>query len=481
MLYLRVVKNELELSGREFRAMVERATDEIVRHVASLPKQPVHATGGMKAFARSLREPLPETGAEYTDLLGTLFKKLVPRSFNTASPGYLAYIPGGGLLHSAVADLIADAVNRYVSVWVAAPGLAQLEQNVVRWLCEIVGYANTPTPGGLLVSGGSMANLLAIVTARESLLGEDFSRAVIYVSDQAHHSIMKAARFAGFRNDQIRVIGTDDRFSLDVNALKRALDTDAKRKMHPMMIVANAGTTNTGAVDDLDRIAELAKKKGLWTHVDAAYGGFFAMTERGRQALAGLDRADSVTLDPHKGLFLPYGTGCLVVRDADRLRRAHAMQAAYLPPMQEDADFVDFCDLGPELSRDFRGLRVWLPIKMHGAKAFREALDEKLDLARSACEAIRAMPHMQIVAEPTLSLFAFRLGESVGKHGAELDALNRRLLKIINGRQRAFVTGTTTPMGFVLRVCVLSFRTHADRMEMFLDDVRYAAKRLRVG
>jgi len=475
------VKHALELSGREFRQMVELATDEIVRHVTSLPKQPLHATGGMRALARSLREPLPETGAEYTQLLHTLFSKLIPRSFNTASPGYLAYIPGGGLLHSAVADLISDAVNRYVSVWVAAPGLAQLEQNVVRWCCEIIGYVGAPTPGGLLVSGGSMANLVAIVTARSSMCGEEFSRAVIYVSDQAHHSVLKAARFAGFRADQVRVIGTDERFRIDVSALEKAIATDARAKRMPMMIVASAGTTNTGAVDDLPAIAALATDKRLWLHVDAAYGGFFALTDRGRTALREIERADSITLDPHKGLFLPYGTGCLVVRDADRLRRAHAMQAAYLPPMQEDADFVDFCDLGPELSRDFRGLRVWLPIKMHGAKAFREALDEKLDLALAARDAIGAMPNMQIVAEPALSLFAFRLGPGCGKDGAALDAHNRKLLKIINGRQRAFVTGTTTPAGFVIRVCVLSFRTHADRMEMFLDDVRLACKRLRAG
>ncbi len=461
--------------------MVEQATDEIVHHVASLPKQPLHATGGMKALARSLREPLPETGAEYTQLLHTLFSKLIPRSFNTASPGYLAYIPGGGLLHSAVADLISLAVNRYVSVWVAAPGLAQLEQNVVRWCCEIVGYVGAPTPGGLLVSGGSMANLLAIVTARASICGEEFSRAVIYTSDQAHHSVLKAARFAGFRADQVRVIGTDEHFRIDVRALEGAITADASAKREPMMIVASAGTTNTGAVDDLQAVTALAKKKRLWVHVDAAYGGFFALTERGRGVLRGLERADTITLDPHKGLFLPYGTGCLVVRDADRLRRAHAMQAAYLPPMQEDAELVDFCDLGPELSRDFRGLRVWLPIKMHGAQAFREALDEKLDLASAARDEIAAMPNMQIVAEPALSLFAFRLGPGCGKDGAALDAHNRKLLQIINGRQRAFVTGTTTPVGFVIRVCVLSFRTHADRMEMLLEDVRYACKRLRVS
>lgn len=464
----------LELSGDDFRAMVEHATAEIVRHVASLPDQTMHATGGGKALARSLREGLPETGGDFALLLTSLMRRVVPRSFNTASPGYLGYIPGGGLLHAAVADLVAGAVNRYVGVWVAAPGLAQLESNVVRWFAEIVGYAGEPTPGGLLTTGGSMANLIAIVTARENVLGEDFGEGVLYVSDQAHHSIAKAARFAGFGRHQIAVVPSDERFRMDPAALAERIDADARAGKKPCMIVASAGTTNTGAIDDLPRIAEVAARRRLWLHVDAAYGGFFALTSRGRRALSGLERADSVTLDPHKSLFLPYGTGALVVRSAEKLRRAHAMEASYMPPMQSDDDFTDFCDLGPELSRDFRGLRVWLPLKMHGAGAFRAALDEKMDLAACACEAIRAMPGMEIVAEPELSLFAFRVGPSEGVTGAALDALNRRVLRKVNGRQRVFLTGTVVRGMFVLRVCVLSFRTHADRMEMFLADLRAA-------
>ena len=468
----------LELSEKELRAMVERATREVVRHVASLPSQPMHATGGGKKLARSLRERLPRSGVDFERLVGQLFGTVIPRSFNTASPGYLAYIPGGGLLHSAVADFIADAVNRYVGVWLAAPGLAQLESNVVEWFCEIVGYPRSPRPGGLLTTGGSMANLIAVVTARENTLGEDFSRGVVYVSDQAHHSVMKAARFAGLRADQVRVIGTDARFRMRVADLRKAIASDVRSKKAPFLIVAAAGTTNTGAIDSLAALADLAAKKKMWLHVDAAYGGFFALTERGSRALAGIARADSIALDPHKSLFLPYGTGSLLVRDAEKLRRAHAMHASYLPPMQDDVDCTDFCDLGPELSRDFRGLRVWLPLKMHGADAFRDALDEKLDLARDACEAVRAMPHVEIVAEPQLSLFAFRIGPACGESGAALDALNRRLLREINRRQRVFITGTTLAGRFVLRACILSFRTHADRIAMFVEDVRAAIARL---
>ena len=465
------MKHPLELSERELRAMIDRATDEIVRHVASLPKQPMHATSGAKKLARSLREPMPEQGAPFDDLLRRVFE-IAPRSLNTASPGYLAYIPGGGLLHSAVADLVADAVNRYVGVWVAAPGLAQLESNVVDWFCEIVGYGKSPMPGGLLTTGGSMANLIALVTARENRLGEDFSRGVVYTSDQAHHSVLKAARFAGVPASRVRSIATDERFRLEVPALRDAIAADARDGLAPFLIVASAGTTNTGAIDPLLAIADLAEKEKLWLHVDGAYGGFFALTTRGKRALAGIERADSIALDPHKSLFLPYGNGSLVVRDKETLARAHGMHASYLPPKPDDVDFTDFSDLGPELSRDFRGLRVWLPFKMHGACAFREALDEKLDLAREACDAIRAMPGIEIVAEPELSLFAFRL------RGAT-DEKNRLFLREINRRQRVFLTGTMAHGHFVLRACILSFRTHADRIAMLVEDVRAAVDRVR--
>jgi aromatic-L-amino-acid decarboxylase len=468
----------LELSEEQLRAMVEGATREIVRHVASLPEQPMHASGGGKRLARSLREGLPQTGAAFDDLVRQLFRSVIPRSFNTASPGYLAYIPGGGLLHSAVADYIANAVNRYVGVWVAAPGLAQIESNVIQWFCEIVGYPRSPRPGGLLTTGGSMANLIAVVTARASRLGDDFSHGVVYVSDQAHHSVLKAARFAGLRVAQVRVVPTDDRFRMRVADLCEVVAADRAGGRSPFLVVAAAGTTNTGAIDPLGPIADLAERERLFFHVDAAYGGFFALTERGRRALVGIERADSIALDPHKSLFLPYGTGSLLVRDAAELRRAHAMHASYLPPMQDDIDCTDFCDLGPELSRDFRGLRVWLPLKMHGIGVFRDALDEKLDLAAEACDAIRAIPGMEIVAEPELSLFAFRLAREPGETDERADARNRGLLREINRRQRVFVTGTKVHGRFVVRACILSFRTHADRIAMFVEDVRAAANRL---
>ena len=461
----------LELSAPDMRRMVAQAMERIVDHLESLPSQPVADVEGGEQLARSLVEDLPETGEPFEELLQLLFQRLVPKSFNTAGPGYLAYIPGGGLFHSAVADLIANSVNRYVGVWQAAPGLAQLEANVVRWFCDLVGYPAAAR--GFLTTGGSLANLSAVATARRDRLPDDFLRGTLYASDQVHHSVVKAASLAGFPVDSVRMVPSDADYCVRVDLLQQAIEKDRATGKQPFMIVGSAGTTNTGAVDDLEALAEVATTAGVWLHVDAAYGGFFLLTERGRQRMAGIERTDSVVLDPHKGLFLPYGTGCLLVRDGGALRRAHLSSADYMPTLQEAIDLVDFCEISPELSRDFRGLRVWLPLKMHGAGVFRVALDEKLDLAEWAHRELRKIDGLEIVAEPQLSLVAFRL-VCPGRSVEETNLANHQLLGAINARQRVYLTGTMLGDRFVLRICVLSFRTHLDRMEAGLEDIRQA-------
>jgi aromatic-L-amino-acid decarboxylase len=310
-------------------------------------------------------------------------------------------------------------------------------------------------------------------TARHDRLGEDFARGVIYTSDQAHHSVAKAATLAGFPSRAVRALPTDPRFRIDLDALAAAVAEDRARGLTPAVLVGSAGTTNTGAVDPLPALADLAARERLWFHVDAAYGGFFMLTARGRAALHGIERADSVTLDPHKGLFLPYGNGCLLVRDVETLRRSHGSAGDYLPEAQHDPDCVDYAALSPELSRGFRGLSVWLPLKLHGFAAFREALDEKLDLARHAADELRRIPEIEIVAEPELSLVAFR-HRAPGRSPAERDALNRRLLQRVNARQRVHISGAVVGGAFVLRFCVVVFRTHQRNLDEALDDLRAA-------
>ncbi|MFI5180546.1 MAG: pyridoxal phosphate-dependent decarboxylase family protein [Thermoanaerobaculia bacterium] len=464
----------LELSPPEMERLVRLAMDRIVPHVDSLPAQRAADTDGAAELSRTLieREP-PETGTPAEELFDFLFDRAIPKSFNAASPGYLAYIPGGGLFPSAVADFVAAAVNRYTGVFAAAPLLVQLETNVLRWLARITGLPEGA--GGFLTSGGSLANFSAIVAARRDRLPEAFQSGTLYVSDQAHHCIAKAAVLAGFPARHVREIPSDDAFRIRRDLLERSIAEDRQEGLTPFLVVGSAGTTNTGAVDDLAALAALCERERLWLHVDAAYGGFFLLTDRGTRKMAGIERADSIVLDPHKGLFLPYGSGCLLVRDAATLRRAHAVGAEYLPGMQSDPDLVDFCEISPELSRPCRGLAVWLPLKMHGLGPFRRNLDEKLDLASYAAEELGKLPDVRIVAPPELSLFAFRFAPS-GSGEPALAARNRRILDRVNARGRVHLTATTTKGKTLLRICVLSFRTHRDRIDAALEDLAEAAR-----
>jgi aromatic-L-amino-acid/L-tryptophan decarboxylase len=454
------------------RRMVAAAMERIVRHAETLPEQPAADVEGAVELARSLREAVPEEGRALEDLLALLFERAVPKSFNASGPGYLGFVPGGGLFASALADLVAGSVNRFTGVFAAAPALVQLEANAIRWLAEIVGYP--PESRGLLTSGGSLASFTTLVTARRERLPEDFLSGVIYVSDQCHHCLAKAAALAGFPASAVRRIPTDERFRVRLDALAEAIAEDRRRGLTPFLVVANAGTVNTGAVDPLPELARLSREEGLWLHADAAYGGFFRMTERGREILAGLELADSIVLDPHKGLFLPYGNGALLVRDGAALRRAHAASADYLPADQDDPDLYDPHLDGPELSKPYRGLRVWLPLELYGLAAFRRALDEKLDLARWAADELARTRHVRLVTEPELSLFAFRV-EPPGASPEEADVIGRRVIDRVNAGKRVFLTGTVLPDGrHAIRLCVLSFRTHRDRVSAALDDLREA-------
>ncbi len=463
-----VKDTQLELSGADLREILQEVASRLASFVDSIPELVTPSLEDAEQWVPGLREPLPEQGTPLTSLLDQLFGPvnqmdgLVHKSFNTTGPGYLAYIPGGGILHAAVADLIADTVNRYVGLWLPAPGLVQLEANVIRWFCAVAGYPSGSL--GVLTTGGSQANLFSAIMARSERLGEELGSGVAYVSDQVHHSVEKALVLAGIRRSNVRRVPSDDLFRMSLDDLREMISTDRESGRVPFLVVGSGGTTNTGAVDSLDELARIARDEGLWFHVDAAYGGFFTLTDRGRQALRGIEKSDSVTLDPHKGLFLPYGTGLLLVREAAAMRRTFSSDASYLPAIQHDDDRIDFCEISPELSRDFRGLRVWLPIKMAGIDPFRRCLDEKLDLADWAADRLRSIPGIRIVAEPQLSTVAFRL-DPPGCTVEETNDLNRILLEEVNRAGRIFISGTMLRERFTLRFCVLSFRTHREHME----------------
>jgi aromatic-L-amino-acid decarboxylase len=450
------------------RAMADEVVSRCVSHIASLDRQPSCGDVDAAQLCRAMREPAPEHGAALESLLDPLFRDWIPRSFTAPGPGYLAFIPGGGLYPAALADFITNTTNRYTGVWQAAPALVQLEANALDWLRDWMAFPESAR--GLFTTGGSMATFNAIVCARERHLGPEIRRGVLYTSDQAHHSILKSAKLAGVMPDRVRAIASDAHFRLRVDLLRDAIAADRRAGLTPFAVVSSAGTTNTGAVDPIDAIADLCAAEDLWHHIDGAYGAFFYLAPDLRETLRGLPRADSLTLDPHKGMFLPYGTGALLVRDGAALRAAHEATAAYLPAMPHPSDFYDPSQHGPELSRGFPGLRVWLSIKMFGAAAFREAIAEKRALALDAARRVAALPGIVMDAPPELSLFAFHLAWP-GASRAEEDAATRALMERTTARGRVMLTGCMAHGRYLGRVCVLSFRTHQSHIDALIDDL----------
>jgi len=444
------------------RAALEYAIDFLGRRVDARAAQPP----GAPEVARAHRGPPPEVGGEFAPLL-ELIETIANNATDNAGPGFLAYIPGGGLFASSIADLLSTTIDRYVNLWSEAPVAAQIEDNVVRWLCDLFDF---PTESrGVLTSGGSMANFSAIVTARADRLPENFLSGTLYVSEHVHASVTKAAMLAGFPVRHVRSIAADPSMRLDVEALGLAVAEDRAAGLAPFAVVGSAGTTNTGAIDPLEELADVAATEGLWFHVDAAYGGFFQLTSRGRERFRGIERADSITLDPHKGLFLPYGTGALVVREGQKLRDAHHVgTSAYLQDLAGDADIPNFAEYSAELSRDFRGLRVWFPLKLHGVSAFREALDEKLDLTEHLYEELKADPNLEVPWPPDLTVVPFRLRDRD-------DEANRALLGAINATGRVFLSSTLLEGRFTIRPCIVSHRTHIDRVDECIEIIRRAA------
>jgi aromatic-L-amino-acid decarboxylase len=469
---------DLEFSPDQMRELTDSVVRRCIDHIATLPTQP--ACGDVDAerlrpFCRAMREPAPELGSSLEPLLDDLFTKWIPRSTTAPGPGYLAYIPGGGLYTAALADFIANSANRYTGVWQMAPALVQLEANALDWLREWMDFPSDTR--GLFTTGGSMATFNAIVCARERHLGPDIRRGVLYTSDQGHHSIAKSARLAGVMPDRVRVIESDAAFRMRVDRLADAIRADRAAGLTPFAVVSTAGTTNTGAIDPLSAVADLCAREQLWHHVDGAYGAFFWLLDDLRGALAGLPRADSLTLDPHKGMFLPYGTGALLVRDGGALRAAHEATAAYLPSRPDSDEFYDPSQHSPELSRGSPGLRVWLSVKMLGTSAFRAAIAEKRALALDAARRVAALPGIVMDAEPELSLFAFH----ATRPGASLDdenAMTRALMERATARGRVMVTGAATRGRFLGRVCVLSFRTHQERIDALVEDFAAALREM---
>ena len=417
---------------------------------------------------------ITEEATELATLLENTKTNIDEVGINPASGGHMGYIPGGGLYPSALGDYIAAVNNRYAGIFYAAPGAVRLENMLIRWMCRIMGFPETAI--GNLTSGGSIANLIAIVTAREAhdIKARDIDQSVIYLSEQAHHSIQKAIRIAGLAEAHLRYIPLDDGLRLSVDALEKAIIDDKKKGLIPFFINASLGTTNTGAIDPIDPIAAIAKKHHLWFHVDAAYGGFFKLVPELAAKFQGIEKADSITLDPHKTLFLPFGTGAILIKNKEKVLKVHHYLADYMQDTIGANEEISPADVSPELTKHFRGMRLWLPLKLFGLKPFKAALEEKLYLTRYFYNEIKPLEGYELGPEPELSVAMFRYIPVA----EEANAFNKKLIQAILKDGRIFLSSTTVNGVFWIRVAVVIFRTHLEEIDLLLKIIQEKVKEL---
>jgi aromatic-L-amino-acid decarboxylase len=353
--------------------------------------------------------------------------------------------------------------NYYAGVFFASPGAVRMENMLIRWIADLVGYPSEAA--GNLASGGSIANLTAIVAARDAMgiSCANIPRSVVYATGHVHHCIDKALRIAGLRECVLRKVPMDERFRMDAAALEGQVEADREQGLNPFLLIASAGTTDVGAIDPLEEIGAVARRHGLWYHVDAAYGGFFLLTEAGREKLQGIETSDSVVLDPHKGLFLPYGLGVVVVKDGRKLLESHHYTANYMQDAGGEAGELSPAELSPELTKHFRGLRLWLPLQLHGLKPFRACLEEKLLLAQYFHREVEKLG-LEVGPAPELSVVTYRF---VPRHG-DADAFNRDLAAALQRDGRVFVSTTLIDGKYTLRFACLAFRTHLKTVDLLL-------------
>ena len=486
----------LDPSQEEICRMGTAAVDAMASYLASIRDRRVYPQTTAREIGERLEKELPEEGVGFERLLRTFRDVIVPMSRHNTHPRMFGYVQAPGTALAALADMLASTLNANLTAWRSAPAAVELERLTINWIKEILGY--NLEAAGLFVSGGSMANMAALAAARQSKAGSDladkgartFPQAMrVYCSEETHHSIDKAAALLGIGRENVRKIAVDRNFKIRIDDLLTKISEDREDGHLPFCVVANAGTVGTGAFDPLAEVAEVARRFNLWFHVDAAYGGFAALAPSARPLFADMREADSVALDPHKWLYLPVDCGCVLYRDAEQARATFAHEAEYTRVLNKDPDEAfAFWDYGPELSRRFRALKVWMMLKGVGLRALGQAIEKDLACARHFERLVHASEDFEMLAPVELSIFCFRYVPSKLRRAlvnaddaarsqieAQLDETNERLLLGLQRDGSSYLSNARINGRFSLRGCVMNYRTTLQDMEILLSDLRRVA------
>ncbi|MHB1861948.1 MAG: pyridoxal phosphate-dependent decarboxylase family protein [Gemmatimonadaceae bacterium] len=468
----------LDLDQETMRRLGHQVTDLVAEHLANVRSEPVQHPIDRKT-ARDLvglSGRAPEQGTSFDEILATLRERVFPYHAREPHPFFMGYVPSHPTFPAVVGDWIATGFNFFAGVWSVAAGPNEIELTVLEWFRQWMGMPEGTR--GLLTSGGSNATLTAVVAARHAALGDemqDLPRLTLYASDQAHSSVARAAWIAGIPRGNVRAVASDGQFRMRVDALDAAIAADRAAGLRPFLVVGNAGATNTGAVDPLHALADVAAREGLWYHVDAAYAGFAVLTARGRALLDGIARADSVTLDPHKWLFVPFECGCLLARQPARLEAAFHILADYLKDAEARDQDVNFADSGEQLTRYSRAFKVWVSVTYFGVAPIRAAIAQCMALADHAERLVRAAPDLEVLSPAQFGVICFRVHPPGVDDAAQLDALNERVNAAVNASGKVLMSSTRLRGAFSLRLCILSYRTTEADIATVIALVRDAA------
>ena len=416
---------------------------------------------------------IQEAPKNLQEVLGILDKEITTPGINPASGGHIGYIPGGGIPVAALGDYTAAITNKYAGVFYGSPGAVRCENVLIDWMSDLVGYSKNAF--GNLASGGSISNLIAMICARDAhgMVGAKAEKGAIYLTPHAHHCIKKSINMAGLGCCHIRYIKQDDNHKMDVDDLRSHIENDKQNNLQPFLVVGNAGTTDTGVVDPLEAIADVCEVHELWYHVDAAYGGFFMLLDELKPLFKGVERSDSIVLDPHKGLFMPYGIGAILVKDRQHLLNSFEYEANYMQDASENDVQISPASVSPELTKHFRGLRMWLPLQIHGLEVFKKALEEKVLLARYFQREVAKLG-FEVGQDPELSVTTYRYVPPAG----DADRFNKLIIDEVLNDGSVFISSTLINNVFVIRLAVLSFRTHLSTIDTLLSQLNKAKNKI---
>ncbi len=454
------------MSPEAMLELARKAAELLVARAENLPEEGAWDGEFRQELDDRLMAPPPEAGRPAEEVMEQAAKEILPVATRLDHPRCFGFIPSSPTWPGVLADFLAAGFNNNVCTWLVASGPSQLELVVIDWLRNWIGYPESA--GGLLTSGGSAASLDAFVAAREAAGHPD--RPTVYLSDQSHSAHIRAARIVGVRPECIRMIPSDERFRLDVNALARSVAEDRAAGFNPIAVCANAGTSSTGAIDPLEGMADFCEAEGIWLHVDAAYGGFAAVTEAGKRLLKGIARADSVGLDAHKWFFQPYEAGCLLVKDVGALERVFAVHPDVLQDTVWGANHPNIADRGLQLSRSIRALKIWMSVQTFGMEAFRRAVSNGMELAGRAGAYVEESPNLELLTPVSLGVVCFRVNPcNEGRTEEALEEMNRTVLARVFWEDRAFFSSTNLHGTFSLRLCIINHSTTWDDVRETLD------------